>query len=499
MKIILMGGIVFVLYINLTRLDTPGITPFEIIKGIGKLFLFFIPGMMGSIPVDVWLVIFDLLLFLFSLVLGLSLFAQFTLPLGRILQRVQAALYLNLYMVGLHGPAIKIDNGEVPGHYRKGQTRGRGAILLDTASAALLRTKTGLTRSIGPSLTFTRRGEYLADATDLHIRVWPNIPLGPRGEFEDPFLEWDERRELLEAYEARQVRRYETSALTRDGIEVVPNISAASRLDPDLQSRWGEVSPYYKESRWDRFYQIETKSKFGYNEESVRLGITGVSIDPNVTDIDPERRYTPWFQLPAYLTVDLWREYLQKFTFEDLFTRLERFNEDTALQVIQKKVHERLTQYWVDEINNVGIPTANKLESREFVILQARGVRVVSSSIRNLHFERKVNQQLEDKWTSSWSLRAEDEREYVTRLRNYRVHIGAKDGLRAFSFYAARRLSPQLLASPLPKSLQDEIDQMREAVRQMMLGNRMQCIRDPELFERLAGEDRQLTDIINQL
>jgi len=27
----------------------------------------------------------------------------------------------------------------------------------------------------------------------------------------------------------------------------------------------------------------------------------------------------------------------------------------------------------------------------------------------------------------------------------------------------------------------------------------MQCIRDPELFERLAGEDRQLTDIINQL
>jgi hypothetical protein len=124
---------------------------------------------------------------------------------------------------------------------------------------------------------------------------------------------------------------------------------------------------------------------------------------------------------------------------------------------------------------------------------------VVSSSIRNLHFERKVNQQLEDKWTSSWSLRAEDEREYVTRLRNYRVYIGAKDGLRAFSFYAARRLSPQLLASPLPKSLQDEIDQMREAVRQMMLGNRMHCIRDPELFERLAGEDRQLTDIINQI
>jgi hypothetical protein len=455
--------------------------------------------MLSSIPGDVWLIYFDLLLFLFVLILVISLFAQFTLPLGHILQRVQAALYLNLYMVGLHGPAIRIDNGEVPAHYRKGQTRGRGAILLDTASGGLLRTKTGLTRSIGPGLTFTRRGEYLADATDLHVRVWPNIPFGPRGDAEDPFLDWDERRELLDAFEARQLRRSETSALTRDGVEIVPNISAASRLDPDLQSRWGEVSPLYKESRWDRFYQPETKSKFGYNAESVRLAITGESIDPNISGIDPERRYTPWFQLPAYLTVDLWREYLQKFTFEDLFTRLESFNGETALQVIQKKVQGRLTQYWVDEINDVGEPTDKKLESREFVILQARGIRVVSSSIRNLHFERRVDQQLEDKWISSWLLRAEDEREYVNRLRNYRTHIGAKDGLREFGFNAARRLPPHLLASPWPKNPQAEVDQMREAFRQMVLGTLNQCIRDPQLLERLAGEERQLADIINWL
>lgn len=497
MKIILMGGIVFVLYTYLTRLDTPGLTPFEIVKGIGKIFLFFLPGMLDSIPRDVWLVFFDLLLFLFALFLSLSFFAQFTLPLERILQRAQSALYLNLYTVGLHGPAIKIDNGEVPAHYRKGRTRGRGAILLDTASGALLRTKTGLTRSIGPGLTFTRRGEYLADATDLHVRLWPTIPLGPRGDAEDPFLAWDERREPVEANEARQLRRSETSALTRDGVEIVPNISAASRLDPDLQSRWGEVSPLYKESRWDRFYQNETNSRFGYNPESVRLAIIGESIDPNVSDIDPERRYTPWFQLPAYLTVDLWREYLQKFTFEDLFTRLEDYNDETALQVIQKKVQERLTQYWVDEINDVGEPTGKQIESWEYIVLQARGIRVVSSSIRNLHFERKVDQQLEDKWISSWLLRAEEEREYVNRLRNYRAHLGAKDGLREFGFNAARRLPPRLLATPWPKSPQAQQNQMREALRHMLLGTRNQCIRDPELLERLAGEDRQLTEIIN--
>ena len=496
-KIILMGGVVFALYIYLTRLDTPGITPFEIIKGISKIFLFFIPGSLASIPGEVWLVFFDLLLFLFVLILGNSLFAQFTLPVRHILQRVQAALYLNLYMVGLHGPAIKIDNGEVPAHYPKDKAKGRGAILLDTASGALLRTKTGLTRSVGPGLVFTRRREYLADATDLHVRVWPDPPFGPRGDGEDPFAGWDERREPLEAYEQRQLRRSETSALTRDGVEIVANISAASRLDPDLQSRWGEVSPLYRESRWDKFYQTETKSRFGYNAESVRLAIIGEAIDPNISEIDPGYRYTPWFQLPVYLTVDLWREYLHKFTFEDLFTRLDNFGGKTALQVIQKKVQERLTLYWVDEISPVGEPTDNKLESREYVVLQARGIRVVSSSIRNLYFPRKVEGQLEDKWISGWLLRAEDEREYINRLRSYRAHIGAKDGLREFGFNATRRLDPQLLASPWPQNPHTQQVQMKAALRQMLIGTWGQCQRDTQLHQRLAGEEMQLSEIIN--
>jgi hypothetical protein len=496
-KIILMGGIVFVLYIFLTRLDTPGITPFEIIKGISKLFLFFIPGTLASIPGEVWLVFFDLLLFLFVLILGISFFAQYTLPVRHILQRVQAALYLNLYMVGLHGPAIKVDNGEVPAHYTKGKARGRGAILLDTASGALLRTKTGLTRSVGPGLVFTRRGEYLADATDLHVRVWPVPPLGPRGDGEDPFADWDERREPLEAYEQRELRRSETLAMTRDGIEIVANISAASRLDPDLQSRWGEVSPLYRESRWDKFYQTETKSKFGYNAESVRLAIIGEAIDPNISEIDPGRRYTPWFQIPAYITVDLWREYLRKFTFEDLFTRLDNFNGKTALQVIQEKVLERQTKYWVDELNPVGEQTDDKLESHEYVVLQGRGIRVISSSIRNLHFARKVDQHLEDKWFSNWLWRARDERDYVNRLRSIRTQLGVRDGLRDFAYNASRRFGPRFLLSSWPQNPQAEQKQMEDALKLMLIGTWAQCHRDTYLHQRLAGEERQLAEIIN--
>ncbi|MCK5430043.1 MAG: hypothetical protein KAI94_11260, partial [Anaerolineales bacterium] len=229
----------------------------------------------------------------------------------------------------------------------------------------------------------------------------------------------------------------------------------------------------------------------------VRLAIIGEAIDPNISEIDPGYRYTPWFQLPVYLTVDLWREYLHKFTFEDLFTRLDNFNGKTALQVIQKKVQERLTLYWVDEISPVGEPTDNKLESREYVVLQARGIRVVSSSIRNLHFPRKVDQQLEDKWVSSWMLRAVDEREHVNLVRSYRAHIGAKDGLREFGFNATRRLDPQLLASPWPQNPHTQQVQMKAALRQMLIGTWGQCQRDTQLHQRLAGEEMQLSEIIN--
>ena len=367
------------------------------------------------------------------------------------------------------------------------------------ADGAVLRTKATFTRSIGPGLVFTGRGEYLAGATDLHRRLWPNPPLGPRGEDEDPFADWDERGEAVEAFQERQKRRMETAALTRDGVEIVPNISAVSCLDPDLEPRWGRVSPLYRESRWTKFYGDETESNFGYNPESVRLAITGEAIDPNVSEIDPGYRYTPWFQLPVFLAVDLWREYLRKFTFEELFNPLDAYGGKTALQVTRDKILERLTKYWVDEIDPVGKPITRQVESHEYVVLKERGIEVLHVPIRNLHFPRKVDQQLEDKWFSYWLWRAEDEREYVNRLRSYRAHGGAQDALRNFAYNAVRNFDPRFLSSPKPRDKDNKRKQLLDTLERMLRGTLAQCVKDSYLHDRLAGEETQLAEIIDWL
>ena len=59
----------------------------------------------------------------------------------------------------------------------------------------------------------------------------------------------------------------------------------------------------------------------------------------------------------------LLREYLRRFTFEELFTELEAYGGQTASQVIQEKVYDRLTRPYVLEVDQVGKPSGRLVES----------------------------------------------------------------------------------------------------------------------------------------
>jgi hypothetical protein len=336
---------------------------------------------------------------------------------------------------------------------------------------------------------------------DLHRQVSHNPALGPLKDEEDPFAPRDEEKESPEAYEQRQQRRFETNGETRDAVQVVPNIFTISRLDPDLQPSGENFLSNGRGLRgWLRHYmQSDAITRFGYNPESVRLAITGEAVDPMVKLPFSEKRHISWYQLPAYLAVDLWREYLRSFTFEELFTELEAFGGQTAYQVIQEKVFERLTRPYVLEVDQVGKPTGRLVDSREFGLLQSRGIRVLAAPIRNLRFEKKIDQQLEDKWVSFWQLRAEAERDYINRKRSYSVHEGEKDSQREFAYQATRRFDSNLLNSLKPSTPAESRIQMRLALERLLRGTLGQCLQDTQLHQRLSGEESQLIAIIEWL
>jgi len=237
----------------------------------------------------------DAFLFLIGLLIWMAFFAQFVLPVRTFRERKNIFDRLIAYLSGRHGPAIFIENGRVRESHGERKKKGAGVLWLDSASAAVTRNATSFKQTLGPGVHFTEDGEYIAGGVDLHLQ---NLSIGPL-EGENPF-EAQKDDQSDNNYNMIQNRRLQVSAWTRDGIEVVPNISVTFKID---------ASPAKDE---------EEGSRFGFDPEAVRKAITGEGINPNAQD-DAHRRHVAWNQLPALIAADLWREYLSKFTWAELF------------------------------------------------------------------------------------------------------------------------------------------------------------------------------------
>ncbi len=165
------------------------------------------------------------LLTIVFLVIWLAFFAQFVLPVRTIKQRQKIFDRLIIFLLGKHGPAISIENGHRIERAGESDKKGPGVVWLDTASAAVVRTATKFREAIGPGVYFTSKAESLTGPVDLHTQV---DSLGPF-EQDNPFEKKTENQSI-EAYREIQNRRKLTSALTRDGIEVVPTIRLPSSV-----------------------------------------------------------------------------------------------------------------------------------------------------------------------------------------------------------------------------------------------------------------------------
>ena len=405
---------------------------------LGGIYLWHI-WRLGGFAVNMVNLIVDGVLFFMGLMLWLTFFAQFVLPVQTLRERQKIFDRLLTYLSGGHGPSIFIENGRIRERQGESKKQGPGVLWLDSASAAVTRNAASFIQAVGPGVHFTESGEFLASTIDLHPQVQV---LGPR-ETEQPFAgKADTQGE--EEFEQIQKRRLEVSALTRDGIEVVPTVRVEFKIDADPTQG------------------NQPGSHFGFDAEAVRRAVTGEGINPGAPGDAPRRRVA-WNQLPALVAVDLWREYLSKFTLAQLFEASQqvpppgkpaspiepdatralfeplipssglekllarmlheinltltfwankcekldkksvyvhesRFDDflklddsgetqyETALQSINRMVQARMSEPEVPVMDDSGVLGVSSEASPEYELLKSRGVAIRSVSIFNLHF-----------------------------------------------------------------------------------------------------------------
>lgn len=265
---------------------------------------------MGGIRANLFEIFIDLAcVFPLLLVLWLAFFAQFVLPVRTFRDRQKIFERLVTYLLGGHGPALFIENGQIKEHTGERLKQGPGVLWLDSASAAVTRTPVSIMQTIGPGVHFINRGETIAGTVDLHVQ---SQSIGPK-ETDNPFAPKKEDQPK-EEWDQVQDRRKQVSALTRDGIEVIPNISVSFRVntgfpkDRQPGSRFGYRTGVRRSDRLN-----EAKDK-----DAIRRAILAEGINPNALPESPRHRVA-WNELPAALAVDVWREYVAKFTLDQLF------------------------------------------------------------------------------------------------------------------------------------------------------------------------------------
>ena len=330
---------------------------------VAVLYMLFLAasGLRPALPIAV----FDLLLALATLLLMTALTAQFVLPVQRWDQRLSAVSRLMGFLFGIRGPVLFVENGKPVKSERELERKGPGVLLVDPASAAVLRTETEFSPPVGPGLTFTTGGEVLAESLDLRRQNRGARGGPPAGAVEEGKA------------------TSQSLALTQDGIPVTADLSITFMLNP------GHDSP----PREGRFAHLPP---FEYNPQSVQRAVFGHAYDG--------RQDIPWTELPLRLAIDLWREQIKNHRLEELFSSTPR--DPSPLRIMREAILERLTSPWASFPAEGG---STRLEpSREYELLSSRGIRVLEFGLASIHIPEEIQDERAQRWCERWGAEVQE-------------------------------------------------------------------------------------------
>jgi hypothetical protein len=347
-------------------------------------------------------------------------FSQFILPIQNPKHRKEIYKRVKNFDTGEHGPALFIKNGRVILHGSEMDKRGPGLIVLDTASAAVLRTDTEIKETVGPGVKFTSGNEYIAGSVDLRSQ-WQYV--GPNA-----------------------LSEHQTLAKTRDGAEVSATISIKFSLKRPTQKTPTESG---------------VTSQYGYDEEAVQNAILR-----EIIEIDGEEKQPmPWNEFPVYLVVNIWREYAQKFKTNELFA--SNANGESGLQFIEKMINMRVRQINMDALDDMGNPTVIKTESREFKELQERGLEIEEVRIHNIHFDAATEELILSQWNPDWLKNVRQEEKVLNETEMLIRTVAREEASKRFARLATRPFDANFAAAGKPnpfKTLQLLIKPLKEFI-----------------------------------
>ncbi len=326
------------------------------------------------------------------------------------------------FETGKRGPALFIKNGRVIMHEGEADKRGPGVIVLDTASAAVLRTDTEIKDTVGPGVIFTKsykhnnefHNEYVAGSVDLRSQ-WQFI--GPLTT-DQPFL--NPVPTSPKDYNETQSRRQQTSGLTRDGFEISPTISIKFSVKRPIEKKPTESGVI---------------SQYGYDADSVRNAITREVIQLGTSENSKTR--LEWNKLPAHLVVNIWREYIRKFKLDDLFTS----SGISGLQTIEDMINKRVKQSDVVALDDTGLPTGEWLESLEYKQLQSRGLEIMEVRIHNVLFDPPMEEQRIKQWSAEWMKIAKKEEKHLEEKEALIETAAREEASKTFARIASSQFS----------------------------------------------------------
>lgn len=416
----------------------------------------------AKVPIDysisALLLIVDFAIAFFLLDRLVYFFAQFVLPIQNPKYRKEIYSRVKNFESGKRGPALFIKNGRVIMHEGEADKKGPGVIVLDTASAAVLRTDTEIKDTVGPGVVFTKNykdkddvshSEYIAGSVDLRSQ-WQFI--GPLMS-DQPFL--NPVPTDVKEFNGISARRQITSGLTRDGFEVSPAISIKFSIKRPSEKRPTESG---------------VTSQYGYDAEAVRNAITREVIQLGTADNSKVRM--EWNKLPAHLVVNIWREYIRKFKFSDLFAS----NGNSGLQTIEEMINKRVKQNDVVALDDTGAQTGEWVESLEYKQLQSRGLEITDVRIHNLFFEVPIEEQMINQWSAEWMKMAKKEEGHLKEKEALIETAAHEEASKSFARISSSQFSGkptmpqqnlfkilQLLIQPFRKFLLAEASGSKEA------------------------------------
>ena len=486
----------------------------------------------GGIWVNIIGIVLDLILLAILLQVCVFFYAQFILPIRTIIDRKKIVSRLWLHTRSAHGPAIFIKNGRKVERAGESNQRGPGVLWVDTASAVVTRTFTTFKQVLGPGVHFIDANEKIASIISLHSHTHS---IGPTRE-DDPFgkLKDNPTVEEQKKYQETLARCMAVRAITRDGIEVFPNISITFKIDAK------PAGPG------------EKGSHFGFSTDAVEKAARSEGINPYSTS--EEKRRVEWNQLPALMAADLWREYLGKFTLSELFdpnlsafpdipqpetppalvslpktpllikrgfsTRLLRNinnslerrldklipkddpsieqtltseqssaktdvpRKQTALQIINHMMKTRLTQAIVAKLDECGRVLDGYDVGNEYKKLKDRGIAVLNISINRLHFNPEVESQLLERWISSWLANAKSDQNRIERLKEGYAEKGRQKAILDHAFTLSLAImaeNPHNISAGLKALLQKTQSEIKL---------------NDQLLNRMSGELETLGDLV---